>query len=72
MPPKYTRKNIEEELQDLKQYIGTLGIVTEHYFRNIVSYSTPPFERNVLKRKWNLLYAKGMENRRCINCKENK
>lgn len=49
MPPKYTRKNIEEELQDLKQYIGDLGIVTEHYFRNIVSYSTPPFERNVLK-----------------------
>lgn len=49
LPPKYTRKNIEEELESLKQYIGDLGIITEHYFRNIVSYSTPPFERNVLK-----------------------
>lgn len=49
MPPKYTRKNIGEELEDLKQFIGDLGITTEHYFRNAVSYSTPPFERNVLR-----------------------
>lgn len=49
LPPKYTRKNIEEELEDLKQFIGDLGITTEHYFRNAVSYSTPPFERNVLR-----------------------
>lgn len=48
LPPKYTRKNIEEELEDLKQFIGDLGITMEHYFRNAVSYSTPPFERNVL------------------------
>lgn len=49
LPPRYTRKNIEEELDDLKQFIGYLGITTEHYFRNAVSYSTPPFERNVLR-----------------------
>lgn len=49
LPPKYTRKNIGEELDELKIFIGNLGIEFVQYLRNEVSYNTPPFERNTLK-----------------------
>ena len=49
LPPKYTRSNTDEELKVLKHYIYDFGIIPEHYFKNAVSYNTPPFERNVLK-----------------------
>lgn len=49
MPPKYTRKNIDEEIQNLKEYMVKLGLNTVNYYNNKVTYNTPPFERNVLK-----------------------
>ena len=49
LPPKYTRKSIEDELQELEQFINDLGIEKEHYYKNVVTYNTPPFERNALR-----------------------
>ncbi len=49
LPPKYTRKNVDEEFQKLMQFIKDLGIERQHYYKNMVTYNTPPFERNTLK-----------------------
>ena len=74
LPPKYTRKNIEEEFQELVQFINDLGIEKQHYYKNLVTYNTPPFERNALRengiycmpRGWrtgDILIAKKADNR---------
>lgn len=49
LPPRYTRKSIEEEYQKLEEYINTFGIKKVHYYKNKVTYNTPPFERNALR-----------------------
>lgn len=75
LPPKYTRKRIEEELKELKQFINDYGMTIELYLKNKVSYNTPPFERNVLRengiycmpkgwRTGDILIAKKTENRK--------
>lgn len=75
LPPKYTRRQIEEEFKELERFLNGFGIIRERYIKNAVSYNTPPFERNVLRengiyclpkgwRTGDVLIAKKMENRK--------
>jgi len=48
-PPKYTRHTIISEITELSQFIDTLGFDTLCFHEHSITYSTPPFESNVLK-----------------------
>lgn len=50
MPPSFTRPTAEEEREQLlKRLNDQYGLKKLHYHSGIVSYHTPPYERNVLK-----------------------
>ena len=50
MPPSFTRASAEKEREHLLEHLDKqYGLKKLHYYSGMVSYHTPPYERNVLK-----------------------
>ena len=48
-PPRFTRETIHEEIGQLSNYAKTIGFRIFSIDEHSLEYSTPPFERNVLR-----------------------
>jgi len=50
-PPEMTRNSISDEKQQLSDYVRLLGFEDLVFEKHCIGYSTPPFEKNVLRVK---------------------